>query len=494
MHNKKTLPVVLVAAYRFQNFPIRTMHALLEPMEGVRVHSIFYKNRYTNAVSPASAREQRLFAGLIREIQPALVGLSVYSVYLGVAKRLTRLIRENSTAMVVWGGIHPTLYPQDCIAETDAICLGEGEGALAELVTALRDGGDYRRIANMWVNDRGRVFRNGLRPLTRQLDDIPAPAYARDTFYFVESGKIEREDPTLADPLMAVIPARGCPFNCSFCVNSLLRPLYRELGPFLRRRSVDHVIGEIRSVLALPGHRKRMVEFHDENFGTDPAWLDEFAQRYPREVGLPFKVQYNPKLIDADIIEKLAGCGLHRVKIGIEAGTDRIRNRIFQRPGKNSEIVRLANEIARFGVKARYDLILDNPYDTPESLEETLRFLLELPRPLRFNLYSLQYFPGYALTRRALSDGHIDAAEASQQTLEERQARNWAFRPRLFPADRRQMLQNVVWLLAYNHTGAKAVRRALKKGISARVTLFALNLEAVVRGRIQAILRRLQAG
>jgi len=494
MDNRRSLTVVLVGLYRYQNFPIRMMHAILEMMEGVHPHTIFMKNCYTNAVTRPSAREENLFADLIRQINPALVGLSVYSPHFSDAQRLTRLVKENSGALVVWGGIHPTLFPEDCITAADAICLGEGEGALSELITALQFGSDFRSIANLWVNAEDQVVRNRLRPLMQQLDSMPFPAYARESFYFIECGRLDRSDPTLRDPILAVMPARGCPFACSFCVNSLLKPLYRDLGPYLRRRSVQHVIAEIRSVLSLPGHRKRLIEFHDENFGTDAAWLDEFARLYPKEVGLPFKVQYNPKLVSTDTIGKLVDCGLHRVKFGVEAGTDEIRNKIFQRPGKNSEIVKLVGDISERRIKIRYDLILDNPYDTEDSLEETLEFLLRLPRPLRFNLYSLQYFPGYPLTKRALIDGHIGAAEADMATLDKRMARNWAFQPKLFPLTRKQMLQNIIWLLAYNRVGEKAVRRALDGGPLGGTTLAVLNLKAVFWSQVQVLHRLRQTG
>ena len=69
--------------------------------------------------------------------------------------------------------------------------------------------------------------------------------------------------------------------------------------------------------------------------------------------------------------------------VGIESGADQIRNQIFKRPGKNREILKLAHQIAQYDVKIRYDLIIDNPYDTEQTLKETIDLLLNLPKPLR---------------------------------------------------------------------------------------------------------------
>jgi radical SAM superfamily enzyme YgiQ (UPF0313 family) len=495
MMNCSTEPitVVLIALYRYQNFPIRILHSLLEKIDGVEPHTIFFKNHYTNAVTFPTPREESLFREKIVELQPKMVGFSIYSPYVPIARRLTKIVKENSSATVMWGGIHPTLSPESCLEQSDIVCVGEGEGALKDLVLSLRDGKEYESINNLWVKQNGRIFQNPMRPLIHDLDSVPFPAYARDSFYFIGSNKIMREDATIFDPILAVMPARGCPFTCSYCVNSLLRPLYQGLGPYNRRRSAANLIAEMKGVLAIPGIQKELVEFHDENFGTDESWLSEFEALYPKEIGLPFKVQYNPKLIKAESIRRLKKCGLHRIKFGIEAGTDRIRNQVFRRPGKNRELLKLAHEISQFGVKIRYDLIIDNPYDTEETLKETIDLLLKLPKPLRFNLYSLQFFPDYPLTRKAIQDGHITQQEASLDCLHKKMARNWAFVPRLFPLSKKQMMQNIIWLVVYGRSEDTAVKQAIfNDAFSAKLNIICLNLKAVFWGKIYTAKRQMQ--
>jgi radical SAM superfamily enzyme YgiQ (UPF0313 family) len=491
--SSKPIAIVLIAMYRYQNFPIRILHSLLEKIDGVEPHTIFFKNHYTNAIKIPTPKEEALFREKIVELQPQMVGFSIYSPYVPVAKRLTKIVKENSSAPVMWGGIHPTLSPQSCLEQCDIVCIGEGEGALIDLVRSLRDGKEYESINNLWVKQNGHVIQNPMRPLIQDLDSIPFPAYARDSFYFIGSNKIMREDAAIVDPILAVMPARGCPFTCSYCVNSLLRPLYQGLGAFNRRRSVANLIAEMKGILAIPGTQKKLVEFHDENFGTDESWLDEFETLYPNEIGLPFKVQYNPKLIKAESVRRLKKCGLHRIKFGIEAGTDRIRNQVFKRPGKNRELLKLAHEIAKFGIKIRYDLIIDNPYDTEETLKETIDLLLKLPKPLRFNLYSLQFFPNYPLTQKAIEDGHITRQEASLDHLHKKIARNWAFVPRLFPLNKKQIMHNMIWLIVYDRVEDRDVKEALfNKAHRAKLKLAFLNFKAIFWGKIYTAKRRIQ--
>ncbi|UCF55153.1 MAG: radical SAM protein, partial [Bradyrhizobium sp.] len=262
------------------------------------------------------------------------------------------------------------------------------------------------------------------------------------------------------------------------------RPMYKDLGRFSRRRSVPNVIAEMKEILAIPEKQKKLVEFQDENFGTEESWLSEFETLYPKEIGLPFKVQYNPTLLKSSTIGRLKECGLYRLKFGIEAGTDHIRNQVFSRPGKSSQMIKLAHEIAKHDVKVRYDLILDIPYDTEESLKETINFLLQLPQPLHFNLYSLQYFPGYPITQKAIADGHISEDDAALDRLQERMARNWGFAPKLFPLTKKQILQNIIWLIAYGYTGGGMVQRAVfKNSLAAKLKLTYLYLKSISRSR-----------
>ncbi len=466
------------------------MHSLLEKIDGVKPYTVFFQNFYTNALKLPTAREEDLLKKKIIELNPKIVGISVYSPFALIAKRLTKIIKDNSSALVIWGGIHPTLSPESCLKQADVICVGEGEGALVDLVTSIRDKTEYQNIENLWINNNGHFIKNPMRPLIQDLDSIPFPAYARESFFFIGSNELTRNDPALSDPNLQVLPARGCPFTCSYCVNSLLRPMYKDLGRFTRRRSVDNVINEMKEILQFPGSKKDIVEFHDENFGTDASWLNAFESRYKKEIGLPFKVQYNPKLVKTDTISKLVNIGLHRVKFGIEAGTDQIRNQVFHRPGKNSEIVNLVNSISNYDVKIRYDLILDNPYDTEETLKDTIDLLMQLPRPLRFNLYSLQYFPKYPLTRKALNDGHINAEEVSLDSLQKRMARSWAYVPKLLPYTKKQMLQNIIWLYIYGNTQDKHIKSAVfKESSSALLYLIYLNFKAIFLGKFQTIKR-----
>ena len=465
------------------------MHPLLDNIEGIKPYSIFFKDCNTNVFNAPTDREEKLFIKLMTELKPDLVGFSVLSPYMPIARRLTKLIKNNSSLpLVIWGGVHPTIFPESCISEVDMVCIGEGEDAIVDLVRCLRDKKGYGTIKNLWVKDGNRIIKNPMRPLIQDLDSLPFPSYGNDSYYFIDSNAVTKKDLSLLDKYLWIQTSRGCPYSCTYCVNSLLRPLFKDLGFYSRRRSVGSIISEIKEDLSLSKNSKDYVLFVDEGFGNEKLWLNEFEQQYKKEIRLPFYVEYNPKNISPMILDKLVSAGLDTINFGIQTCSDYIRNEIFHRPGKNSEIINLVREIASYNIKIKYDLILDNPYDTEQSLEKSIEFLLQLPKKLSFNLYSLQYFPNYPLTQKAIKDKHIQLEDASVDSLIERTTRNWAFVPKLFPYTKKQILQNVIWLVVWNHAKDSIVKYAVfGDSLRSKLCLNYLNFKAIILGKILGV-------
>ena len=161
-------------------------------------------------------------------------------------------------------------------------------GAIADIVTCLRDNNDYTHIENLWVNNGNSVVKNPMRQLVQDLDSLPFPAYGRSAFSFIDSDRNTSNDLALLDSYLWIQSSRGCPYVCSYCVNSMLRPLFNDHGNYTRRRSVDSIIREMKESLSLSGITKEYVYFVDEVFGGEESWLDEFVLRYKEEIGVAF--------------------------------------------------------------------------------------------------------------------------------------------------------------------------------------------------------------
>jgi len=244
---------------------------------------------------------------------------------------------------------------------------------------------------------------------------------------------------------------RGCVYKCSYCVNALLIPMNKNNGRFVRIRSPESLIEQIMDRRRRQPNA-REISFNDEVFGVFDDWTSEFSELYGKLTDrLPFNCELVPKLIKEHNVAKLAGVGMVEMHFGIQSGSDEVRNEILKRPGKNTELLEKARLLDRYGVQPQCDLILSNPFDTVEVMIETMDLLKQMPRPLKLNTYRMQYFPHYPLTLRALEAGHITPEDVTEEAVADRCFNNWIHKPDSLSLERRNYLENCVYLIPWDN-------------------------------------------
>ncbi len=348
-------------------------------------------------VDAAVTREE--FKARIKAFDPRIVALSTYSFQWKNHREYAVWTKEVSEEILtLLGGYHPTFAPLEVIASpgVDIVCRGEGEGPVVELLDALMHGRDYRRISNLYVKTRTplgceKIFRNPYRNLIQDLDSLPD----WDMELFDIDLLLEEPGCMTFVQLPHILPAwtgRGCPYRCRFCSNPGLVSMYKGTGPFVRKRSVARVLDEIkRRVEAHPSIRA--VEFQDETFELSPGWLDEFIDRYPREIGLPFGIYVTGRRLDQNYVARLKKAGCIMVSIGVETGNEKFRMEVLNKPVSNADL-EAAFEACREVHIATISLnMLGLPYETPDLAMETVAFNRKL-KPTSFWYAVFQPFPG----------------------------------------------------------------------------------------------------
>jgi len=400
----RPLRIVLVAFYNYEAHAIRIFQPLLK-QRGHEVHAIFFKNYFTYAVP--TQREEDMVVELIEKLQPDLVAMTVWSTYYQLAARLTCRVKASIDPVVIWGGIHAQTRPKECIQHADVVCLSEGEYVLAELTDRMSVGAGYADLKGCWVKSEGTIVRNPPRPLIPDLDVLPPADLSSENKYYL--GREAWRDAARWDALAVsydIMAVRGCPFECTFCIHNFTRKATEGLGTYIRRRSVDHVLAELRAAVSTRP-RLRTIAFSDDIFAPARPWLEEFCARYKQEIGLPWTIFAFPRMVDEAKVTLMRDAGLGWATLGIQSGSERIRRECYERETSNEEIIRACEIFARHGVVRNLDFIGDNPYETEADRRETVDLLSRLPKPFYFNYFSLTYFPGVDLTERALRDGFI---------------------------------------------------------------------------------------
>jgi len=334
-----------------------------------------------------------------REWQPGVVGYSVYTGSQTYYRDLNLRIKEAVSVVSIFGGPHPTYFPEFVEQPgVDAVCIGEGEGAILHLVEALEADQPLTGIENWWFSRNGYVERNPVRALENNLDLLPFPD--RELLF-------EQDAFTRLSGIKHFITSRGCPYNCTYCFNHVLAKIYRGKGKRLRQMSVGRVVEEVRWVKER--YPLQFVVFLDDLFIIYADWLRELAEKFPREVGLPFFCNVRANLVTPEKIELLRQAGCASVGMGLETGNPILRNEILKRNLSDEQIIEASRLIREAGIQLLTTNMVGLPGGSMENDLETLA-LNHACKPAYANAFLYQPYPRTELGEYAREEGYVEGS------------------------------------------------------------------------------------
>lgn len=384
----------------------------------------------------------RAVAEFIHRERFDIVGLSLMSPFFVKAVELTHAIRNvcGDSVLVVWGGVHPTIAPRDCLPHADYVCVGEADRALVEFCGAWRNGTITRDVPGF---NRGRgpssVSGDARTPAppdaaavapdpaapppvsagpeegfthcatVDDLDSLPWSEHFPSGAYVVHRNVVHPMDLAFfkrhgryGSSYLSIMTTRGCPNRCTYCCNDLLS---RVCGTTIRRRSANSVLDEIRANLEQYRGRIHYIDIIDDCFTVHSvAWLTEFAEGC-RSFGIPLVFRAIPQWVTEPKARLLARARAGFALVGVQSGSERTHREIYDRPFSRATFMGCAHVLDQYRIPAIYDVIVDNPYERPEDWAQTAALLHELPNTAHIFLYSLTFYPNTQLYDRARADG-----------------------------------------------------------------------------------------
>jgi len=315
---------------------------------------------------------------------PDILAFSTTTSQMPLYLKVNRELRREYSCFSLFGGHHPTFFPQMIEEEgVDAICVGEGEYPMLELLDLYESGKDYTGIAGMNYNMKGKIITNPPRPFidNKSLNQLPFP-----------DRELIRDFPIWKYRIGYVIAGRGCPYDCSFCFNHVSRDT--QAGRWTRLRSVDNVIAELKWLKDV--YKVLYIAFQDDTFILNRRWLREFLPRYGQEVGLPFMCNVRCDLTDEEEAQLLSQAGCIRVAMGIENGMDDLRQKILAKNISTEEIQNACDLYYKYGIRVMGQNMIGVPGETVESTLSTIE--LNIRARTHINMFSFfQPFPGTKL-------------------------------------------------------------------------------------------------
>jgi len=308
-----------------------------------------------------------LLTDLKREISSRkidMVGVSSFSDDWAFALFIIKKVRAILPSVpIVVGGVHATVNPNGVIKhpEVTAVCVGEGEEALVELLDSIDRGRIDTSIKNLWIKDAGKVIKNALRPLIKLDDDFPRldwSLYNDTNFYYPFEGKLFRRG--------SVFVARGCPYSCSFCINDLFKRTYPGSSQ-CRFKSLEYAINELAYLKN--EYRLEFLRFWDETFLAMPRkFLLDFAKAYKEKIDLPFTIETTAPTINEENAGMLADMGCQSVSIGVETSNERLRKGLLGKPISDSAYDKCFKILTECGLRKVANLMFFLPHQTLDDM------------------------------------------------------------------------------------------------------------------------------
>jgi len=329
-----------------------------------------------------------------RQRDVAIYGISVLTgpVILDAIEVSRAIKTNNPDAIVVWGGLHPTICPDSVLNEgyVDYIVRGEGEYPMLELCEHLfHKRGELSQIQNLGYRVDGRQVLNPVRPWI-DLEKLPLPAWNMLTMenYFLTKHYAYRA--------VNLNTSRGCPHRCSFCYNEAVN----------KRKWRGVSAGRIIEMIEYMQKRHGVdgVFFHEDNFDVSRKRLVEFCNLL-LEKRIDIKWEHFSRVgyvtEERLALEKKAGCAV--IAYGIESGSDKLLDEMAK-DQTVEDVLRAAKIWQKVGMRVAVGIMIGYPDQTVEEVDKSLA-LVETIKP--FLAFPSMYnpYPGTPLFDQVIQRG-----------------------------------------------------------------------------------------
>lgn len=312
-----------------------------------------------------------------------LIGITATSPTINSAFRLAKFIRSKVKSPIIFGGVHPTLFPEHPFSspDVDFVIRGEGEETILKLVESLDGKISPGNILGLSYRDGANIRHNDPRPPIANLDKLPFPI----------SHRLNSKRYTFTNALMKkiapIMTSRGCPGRCTYCCTK------KMFGLKLRYRSAGNVLNEIKYLRDSCGVQE--IHIWDDNFISNKRFIIELRDLM-RKDGMKIKISLmNGVRVDyfnEEIAGYLRDMGVYSIGFGIESGNQDVLDGI--KKGIKLETSQKALRIAKnYGFETWGFFMLGLLGDDRKTIEETIRFSLKIdPDIAKFHI--LKPFPG----------------------------------------------------------------------------------------------------
>lgn len=322
---------------------------------------------------------------------------------IGYALEATKVVKSVGNVPVVWGGIHPSILPEQTISHPliDIVVAGEGEYAFRDLVHALDKQAPYSEIKGIWTLEDGKP-KGSQAETPDSIDGLPGlPYHLVQVADYIGSDRENRKK-------FPIKTSRGCPYRCTFCHQTTnYRKKWRALSP-------DRVLNEIETLKK--EHGIEHFQILDDNFFVD---IDRAGEIFKRILAKKWKDTVwtingtrvtDIMRLDDETLQILCDIGCYELQIGLESGSQPVLDHM-KKDISLSQIFTANERLKKYKIPRYYELISGFRDETLEDMVKTAQIILKLsekdPNVFFSPLECLTPYPGTEVYDQAVEAGML---------------------------------------------------------------------------------------
>ncbi len=347
------------------------------------------KNGYQTEIVDAIALNlrNRELAEKIAAKSPSLVGISAVTISAYNAGDLAKKIKKlNPNIIVITGGVHITAVPEETMEKFpyfDIGVIGEGEETIVELLDALKNNKNLELVKGLILRKNNSLKRTEKRPLIRNLDTLPLPAWDLlpdlHKYYGAPAWSLNQDASGL------LITSRGCSNACTYCDRGCF-------GEFVRAHSADYVMRMIKDLYQNYGLRQFRI--NDDNFLLFRPRLKEICRRLTEEgPKIKWSCFARADNIDEKTLALMKKAGCWQISYGVETGSQEIHN-IENKNLTLEQIEKAIRLTKKAGIRTIGFAMIGHPKESIQTIKQTINF----SRILALDDFKIVYLVPYPST------------------------------------------------------------------------------------------------
>lgn len=314
------------------------------------------------------------------------------------ALKYSRLVKSKFPEMpVVWGGWHPSLFPEQTLREKsiDVVVKGQGEVTFKELLERFENKENLEGLKGISYKIEEEIVNNA----ERSMVDINAfPAFNYDLIdvnaYMNLSGRKQID----------YISSQGCRFRCTFCAD-----------PFMYKRgwygfSAERMGDEIEALWKK--YQFKHVHFQDETFFTNSKRVKAIAEEFiKRKLPITWfgtmRADQGIRL-EEEVWEICKKSGLEKIMIGMEAGTQEMLD-WMKKDIKLHHVFESAEKCIKYKIAINFSVIVGFPGESESSISATLdmvKKLREMSSDFHMGIFYFKPYPGNKIADELIEKGY----------------------------------------------------------------------------------------